>query len=98
MAKRQQKQIQPPIGPEKAFGEALREIRKEHDISQERLALECGFDRTFISLIERGIRSPTVRTVVKLARMLKIPPSELIKRMEARLDQGDDESSKSSVG
>ena len=46
---------------------------------------EAGFDRTYISLIERGVRSPTIRAIVKLAGVLEIRPSEIIQRMEARL-------------
>jgi transcriptional regulator with XRE-family HTH domain len=78
-------QIHPPPGPEKAFGQALREVRKEKKLSQERLALDAGFDRTYISLVERGVRSPTVRAVVKLAEFLGVKPSEIVRRMEARL-------------
>ena len=90
MAKRPRKknparQIQPEIGPEKAFGQALREIRAGKEISQEQLALETGIDRTYISLIERGINSPTIRTVVKLARVLKVAPSKIVVRMEQYL-------------
>ena len=79
------KQIQPQIGPEKAFGLALREIRAGKDISQEQLGLDAGYDRTYISLIERGINSPTIRTVVKLAAVLKIAPSVIVVRMEELL-------------
>ena len=79
------KQIQPLSGSERAFGQALREIRRERKLSQEKLALEAGFDRTYISLIERGVRSPTVRAIVKLAGVLEIRPSEIIQRMEAHL-------------
>lgn len=78
-------QIQPEIGSEKAFGQALREIRASRDISQERLGLEAGFDRTYISLIERGINSPTIRTVVKLAGVLQVAPSKIVSRMEQLL-------------
>jgi transcriptional regulator with XRE-family HTH domain len=66
----------------------LREIRESHKLSQEELAFEGGFDRTYISLIERGIRSPTIRTVVKLAEVLKMSPSEIVRRMEAFLVKG----------
>ena len=78
-------QVQPPPGPEKAFGAALRHLRRRQGFSQEKLALDAGFDRTYISLVERGLRSPTVRAVVKLAEVLEVPPSEIIKRMEAHL-------------
>jgi hypothetical protein len=37
----------------------------EHGISQQQLALDCELDRTYISLIERGVQSPTIRTVAK---------------------------------
>ena len=83
--KRIRKQVQPDIGPEKAFGLALRHIRQEKEISQERLGLDAGFDRTYISLIERGINSPTIRTVVKLAGVLQVAPSEIVRRMEELL-------------
>ena len=80
------KQIQPGTGPERAFGDALRQVRKRAGISQERLALDAGFDRTYVSLIERGIQSPTIRTVVRLAGALGVTPSEIVVRMEALLD------------
>jgi len=76
------KQIQPETGTEKAFGQAMREIRKSKGVSQEHLALESGFDRTYVSLIERGINSPTIRAVVKMAAILKVPPSRIVRRME----------------
>ena len=79
------KQIQPAIGPEKAFGQALREIRESKKISQEQLALLGGFDRTYISLIERGINSPTIRIVVGIAAVLKVAPSKIVRRMEELL-------------
>jgi transcriptional regulator with XRE-family HTH domain len=81
------KQIHPDIGPEKAFGMALREVRRGKEISQERLALEAGFDRTYISLIERGISSPTIRKVYRIAQILDVAPSEILIRMEALLEQ-----------
>jgi transcriptional regulator with XRE-family HTH domain len=83
--KQARKQVQPEIGPEKAFGQALREIRKGKEISQEQLGLIAGFDRTYISLIERGINSPTIRTVVKLAGVLEVKPSMIVGRMEELL-------------
>jgi transcriptional regulator with XRE-family HTH domain len=83
--KHRRKQIQPEPGPEKAFGQALREIRESKKISQERLALEGGFDRTYISLIERGINSPTIRIVVGIAAVLKVSPSKIVRRMEELL-------------
>ena len=80
--RRKKKQIQPAYGLEKAFGQALRDVRKEKGLSQEKLALEGEFDRTFPSLIERGLRSPSIRTLVKLATVLQVKPSYIVQRME----------------
>jgi transcriptional regulator with XRE-family HTH domain len=46
----------PESGREKAFGKALQEFREERDVSQERLGPVAGLERTYISLIERGLR------------------------------------------
>ena len=81
MAKRR-RQVQPRSGPERAFGEALREIRKSRGISQMDLFMESGIDRTYISAVERGIQSPTIRMIVRFAKCLKVRPSELVLRME----------------
>jgi transcriptional regulator with XRE-family HTH domain len=80
--------VQPESGPAKAFGKALREFRKTRDVSQERLGLTAGLDRTYISLVERGLRSPTIRTVVLLAEVLGVRPSEIVRRMEELLPKG----------
>jgi transcriptional regulator with XRE-family HTH domain len=82
LRQRKSRHIQPTFGPEKALGKALREIRRERGLSQEQLGFESGFDRTYISLLERGLQSPTVRTIVKLALALKISPSSIIRKME----------------
>ena len=67
------------------FGRVLREERKRQNISQEQLALYADVDRTFVSQIERGIRQPTLTTLVKLSRVLKVAPSVLVARMERLL-------------
>ena len=76
------KQIQPRSGPERAFGEALREIRLAQGISQMDLCTASGIDRTYISAVERGLQGPTVRMVARFAKYLKVRPSDLILRME----------------
>jgi transcriptional regulator with XRE-family HTH domain len=76
------KQVQPRSGPEKAFGTVLRSRRKKIGLSQEQLALEAGFDRTTISLMERGLLSPTLRTMARLSKLLKLSISQLAKKIE----------------
>lgn len=63
----------------KAFGEALREQRLTAGLSQEALALSSGFDRTYISLLERGGRQPTLTTIIAIAEILKVPALDLCK-------------------
>ncbi|HEX4674340.1 MAG TPA: helix-turn-helix transcriptional regulator [Steroidobacteraceae bacterium] len=64
------------------FGQVLREQRISRDLSQEQLALAADVDRTFVSQMERGIRQPTITTLMKLAGALGIQPSTLVIRME----------------
>lgn len=68
-----------------SFGQVLRRERLRQGFSQEQLALQAEVDRTFVSQIERGVRQPTLTTVVKLALVLKLAPSTLVARMERRL-------------
>ena len=69
---------------QRVFGESLREIREAAGYSQERLALECGLDRTYISLLERGLRQPSLGTIFQLGRALRIRPSRLVAKVERR--------------
>ena len=65
-----------------AFGKELRALRQQQGLSQESLAHECELDRTYISLMERGKRQPTLSTLFKLAKVLNTAPSEIIKKVE----------------
>jgi transcriptional regulator with XRE-family HTH domain len=77
--------VQPNSGPEKAFGQALRKLRQQIGLSQEQLGFECDFDRTYISLLERGIQSPTLRTMFRLCDPLKISFPELAQHVQSFL-------------
>lgn len=65
-----------------AFGLVLKEYRKKVNLSQEELSYRCNLDRTFISLLERGKRNPTIETVFKISISLNTLPSQLIKETE----------------
>jgi transcriptional regulator with XRE-family HTH domain len=73
--------------PEEAFGKVLREIRHEHSLSQEELGFEGGYHRTYISLLERGRKSPSLNTVFQLSAALGVLPSEILRRIEARVNR-----------
>ena len=72
---------------ETLFGKVLREVRKKRGISQESLALQSGLDRTFISLLERDLRQPTLSSIFQIAKALGIAPSELIKMVETKANE-----------
>lgn len=68
------------------FGKVLRTLREGTNLSQEKLAEYCDLDRTYISMLERGLRQPTITTLFKIADALDISPSELVKRVEMEID------------
>jgi len=72
-----------------AFGETLREIRSAAGISQEKLALESGCHRTYVSLLERGLKSPSLSILFRIAEALHIAPSDIVRHVEARLARAD---------
>ena len=73
--------------PEQAFGNCLRQLRKQHGYSQEHLAMICDLDRTFVSLLERGRRQPSLSTILNLAAALKTAPEDLIRDVRELLDE-----------
>ena len=61
------------------FGANLRRRREQAALSQEALALMCDLDPTTISLLELHKRSPTLKTIVSLAKGLGLSsPAELL--------------------
>jgi transcriptional regulator with XRE-family HTH domain len=59
------------------FAANLRRLRRERNLSQERLAHSSDLNVTHVAKIERSEREPGVRTISKLARALKVSASEL---------------------
>lgn len=72
---------------EAAFGAVLAEQRKRANLSQEALANECGLDRTYISLLERGLRQPSLKSVFSISVVLDVSPSTLIGLVEKKMGQ-----------
>ena len=61
-----------------SFGPVLRAQRHQKGFSQEELAHRVGLDRTYISLLERGLRQPTLGTIVKISSALEMPPEDFV--------------------
>jgi len=59
------------------LGEAIRSERKEAGFSQEKLAEKADLSTVFISRIERGVESPSVDNLVKIARALRVRVRDL---------------------
>ena len=74
--------------PEVAFGIVLRELRKDRGLSQEALAHEAGMERNYISLLELGKNSASVKMIFKLAPALNTTVSELMTLVEERQKAG----------
>ncbi|MEQ1659651.1 MAG: helix-turn-helix transcriptional regulator [Hylemonella sp.] len=58
------------------FGEALAKARKARGLSQEDFAIESS--RTYVSMLERGLKSPTLSKVEALARVIGVHPLSLL--------------------
>ena len=65
-----------------AFGKRVRQLRAERGFSQESFADHCGLHRTAMSLIERGKRVPSLRTLVTLSEGFGISLSELLEGVD----------------
>ena len=63
----------------KKIGECILYQRKRKFISQEQLALQSAIDRGYLSRIETGQANPSVKILNKIARVLKMKLSQLIK-------------------
>ncbi len=60
----------------------IREQRKSKNLSQEVFSGLAGLDRTHYSKIERGLRTPSIDTLFKIAAALDIPPHQLVIEIE----------------
>lgn len=66
-------------------GEVIKAYRKKIDVSQEELAYRANLDRTFVSRVERGLRQPTIKSLLQLAQALEISASELVGKIEEQI-------------
>lgn len=67
---------------ELAFGLAVRDLRERAGLSQEELGYRSDLHRTYISMLERGERLPSITTISKVARALGMKASGLVAAAE----------------
>lgn len=72
--------------PAVAFGRVLRHLRKSRGYTQESLGLDADLRRTFISVLELGQQQPSLATIFKLASVLEMTPSELMRQVEMEIE------------
>ncbi len=60
-----------------SFGQNVRKIRGDSGLTQERVAAKACLDPTYISGIERGVRNPSLLSIARLAKALRVSVSEL---------------------
>lgn len=69
----------------KVFGEVVREFRSQLAVSQEQLAAIADLHRTYISLLERGLRNPSLTVIRRLADALGVSATDLVAAFEAKV-------------
>ncbi|MEH7504149.1 helix-turn-helix transcriptional regulator [Neobacillus drentensis] len=70
------------------FGIVLRKLRIAQQLSQEKLAYRCGRHPSYISLLERNLKRPSLDTIIALALGLGIAASEMLKEIEQLPENG----------
>jgi transcriptional regulator with XRE-family HTH domain len=68
---------------EELFGDVLKQLRNDKGLSQEELGFESGYHRTYISMLERGKKNPSLKTIFQLAKALDLEPSVIMERLQA---------------
>jgi len=67
------------------LGAELRTAREAAGLTQEELASRAGVHRTYISFLERDIKSPTLNVLFRICAALDISPAQLVSRIEKKL-------------
>jgi transcriptional regulator with XRE-family HTH domain len=67
-----------PLTLEEAFGEVLRRLRNRKNLKQVDVSTATGYSQRTIGMIERGEKSPTLRTMEDFSTFYKVPLEKLI--------------------
>jgi len=70
----------------RCFANVLIAHRKKAKLSQDKLAAKVDLDRTYISLLERGLRQPSLSTILALAEAFQVPAHVMIQDVEKHLN------------
>lgn len=70
----------------RALGDVVREKRSKLGYSQESFAADVGLHRTYIGQVERGEKNLTLKNLIKIASILKLSPSSILKDTEKHIN------------
>lgn len=70
-------------------GQAIYNVRKKKNVSQEVLSGLADIGRTHLSAIERGERKPTLETLYRISCALDVPMSEIVKQIECEIEKAE---------
>jgi transcriptional regulator with XRE-family HTH domain len=65
------------------FGQRVRQLRKEKNLSQEELSFKADLHRTYIGMIERAEKNITLINIEKIAKALNVEIKELFNETES---------------
>lgn len=68
----------------KEFGDRIRSLRIQDNLSQEQLSYKTGFHRTYIGMIERGERNISLTNMAVFAKVFNLTLDELVKFENAK--------------
>lgn len=66
------------------LGDELKKAREAAGLTQEQLAFKAGVHRTYVSLLERDRKSPTLDVLFRICKALGVPASRIVARVERR--------------
>jgi transcriptional regulator with XRE-family HTH domain len=72
-------------------GEELRKAREAAGLTQEELSSKARVDRSYISQLERGLKSPTLDMLLRLCKALGVSAAEIVARVEKESAEGEAE-------
>ena len=67
-----------------AISSNIKKYRKAKGISQEKLALISGIDRSYMSEIERCVANPTIEAILRISNALEVAPEDLLKNAKKK--------------
>lgn len=66
----------------RSFGIQIKQMRTDQQITQAQLAEHAKLDRTYISMLERGLRIPNLETVIRIADALGVTAADMVRGIE----------------